>query len=100
MTGHANGVGSELAGLVADQNLTAALRVLEEAIGGAEADYASAAARLAQLHINKGYCHQSLSLSRKALKVRAAAARGGPRGGPRRAAAACHVARRGACPAC
>ncbi|KIY96215.1 hypothetical protein MNEG_11749 [Monoraphidium neglectum] len=68
MTGHANGVGSELAGLVADQNLTAALRVLEEAIGGAEADYASAAARLAQLHINKGYCHQSLSLSRKALK--------------------------------
>lgn len=59
----------ELAGLLADQNLTATLKLLEAAIGSAEAEYANAAARLAQLHINKGYCHQCLSLSRKALKV-------------------------------
>jgi len=57
-----------LAALVADQNLTATLKVLEAAIGGAEADYCTAKARLAQLHVNKGYCHQCLSLSRKALR--------------------------------
>jgi hypothetical protein len=62
--------GPDLAALVADQNLTAALKVLEAAIGNAEAEYANAASRLAQLHINRGYCHQCLSLSRKALKVR------------------------------
>jgi hypothetical protein len=59
-----------LAALLADQNLTGALKVLEAAIAGAEEDHASAVARLAQLHVNRGYCHQQLSLSRKALKAR------------------------------
>lgn len=68
--GGAAAAGPPLADLVADQNLTATLKLLDAAIGSAEADYAHAAARLAQMHVNKGYCHQQLSLSRKALKVR------------------------------
>lgn len=65
----ARAAGPALASLLADQNLTGALKVLDAAIGGAEADFAAARARLAQLHTNRGFCHQSLSLARKALKV-------------------------------
>lgn len=58
----------QLAALIADQNITATLKLLDAALPAAEADLATARARLAQVHINRGFCHQRLSLSRKALK--------------------------------
>jgi hypothetical protein len=62
-------MGSELADLVAEQNYSATLKLLDGAISHTSEELSSVAQRLAQLHINRGFCHQKLHLNRAALKV-------------------------------
>jgi hypothetical protein len=61
---------SPFASAVAKGDYAAALKALDEAIDKGNDERASLTARLAQMHVNRGVCHQRLHLNRKALKVR------------------------------
>jgi hypothetical protein len=61
---------ASFAAVLSNQDFTGALKLLDSAIDETKQDYASAAHRLVQLHINRGICSQRLKLNRKALKVR------------------------------
>jgi hypothetical protein len=61
---------TDFAALVAQGNYTATLKVLDEALVAADLQQAALQAKLVQLHVNRGFCHQRLGLNRKALKVR------------------------------
>ncbi|WIA39655.1 hypothetical protein OEZ86_005727 [Tetradesmus obliquus] len=54
--------------LVASQDFSGAVKVLDEAIDETRQDYTAAQFRLVQLHLNRGICNQRLHLNRKALK--------------------------------
>jgi hypothetical protein len=56
--------------MVASQDFSGAVKVLDEAIDETRQDYTAAQFRLVQLHLNRGICNQRLHLNRKALKVR------------------------------
>lgn len=58
------------AAMVASQDFSGAVKVLDEAIDETRQDYTAAQFRLVQLHLNRGICNQRLHLNRKALKVR------------------------------
>jgi hypothetical protein len=64
---HTNG---SFAAMVASQDFSGAVKVLDEAIDETRQDYTAAQFRLVQLHLNRGMCNQRLHLNRKALKVR------------------------------
>jgi hypothetical protein len=57
------------AALVAAQDYSSAVKVLDASIEETRQDYATALHRLVQLHLNRGLCNQRLHLNRKALKV-------------------------------
>jgi hypothetical protein len=57
------------AAMVASQDFSGAVKVLDEAIDETRQDYTAAQFRLVQLHLNRGMCNQRLHLNRKALKV-------------------------------
>ncbi len=59
----------DYATLVANQNFSATIKVLDSAIQDAAQEHLNALAKLVQLHLNRGYCNQRLQLNRKALKV-------------------------------
>ncbi|WIA19383.1 hypothetical protein OEZ85_004006 [Tetradesmus obliquus] len=54
--------------MVASQDFSGAVKVLDEAIDETRQDYTAAQFRLVQLHLNRGICNQRLHLNRKALK--------------------------------
>eukprot|EP00775_Hariotina_reticulata_P011921 gene11921-12065_t len=56
------------AALVAAQDYSSAVKVLDASIEETRQDYATALHRLVQLHLNRGLCNQRLHLNRKALK--------------------------------
>jgi hypothetical protein len=55
--------------LVGHQNFAGTLKVLDGQIEHCTEEYRAALQKLAQLHLNRGYCNQSMQLNRKALKV-------------------------------
>jgi hypothetical protein len=59
----------QFAQLIAAGNFTATISVLDEALAAARLEHAAVQAKLLQLHLNRGWCHQRLGLNRKALKV-------------------------------
>ena len=55
--------------LVGHQNFAGTLKVLDGQIEHCTEEYRAVLQKLAQLHLNRGYCNQSMHLNRKALKV-------------------------------
>lgn len=60
----------QFARLVGSGNFTATISVLDQALEAAQLEHAAVQAKLVQLFVNRGLCHQRLGLNRKALKVR------------------------------